>query len=317
MNQQRELTRITQDWHKPGVHCIITSSAQTSFFWQCFRQQQSDCSVLEAPTAVAQLSSWYGQLSQSFLGSTKVYWLTFSQNARGQAKVKKQIYLFLQNYSGPHALWVVLDEADAKELSSRAVVRYVVPATMTSAQLLPLTQLLGMPRGAQVLEVAGVTRLRTPLTLDAASSVAYHAQFVPLRMPESAKKYLARLMPHDGSLSGLADLYFKHDWKAFFVAWKTLQPTYGDMFWVAFWSEQCWRAYWTCFYLQQGQQARARSMSYRLPSSFVHTMWRKQSLQNLLDAYEQLSFFDTRVKKGALFTLDELLTTSVGVASAQ
>lgn len=317
MNQQRELSRIAEHWQNPGVRCVITDRAQTSFFWHCFRQQQSQSSIIEVPTAAAQLAGWYEQLSQSFLGSTKVYWLVFAATGRTNAKVKKQVLTFLQTYQGPHTLWLLLDQDEAKELSNRSVVRYVVPTTVTGTQLGELTKLLGLDRSAQVLSVAGVTKLRTSLTLDAASSVAYHAQYVPVRSPKTAKEYLARLIPHDGSLSHVADLYFKHDWPAFFIAWKKLQPSYADMFWVAFWTEQLWRAYWTCSYLQQGQKARARSMSYRLPPSFLHTTWKRQVTKNLLNAYEQLSFFDTRVKKGSVFTLNELLTHSVGVVSAQ
>ena len=89
------------------------------------------------------------------------------------------------------------------------------------------------------------------------------------------------------------------------------------MFWVAFWSEQCWRAYWVCYYQRNRQTTRARSMSYRLPTAFINSYWKKQSPKKLQNLLEKLSFFDTRVKKGSSFTLSELLTVTINAERMQ
>lgn len=301
------IKNILADWAVPGMHLIISDRAQTSAFWQRIRSQQEQCSLLPVPNTLAECPSWVGTLSQSFLGQSSVYWLSVPPT--WAPKAKAEVLKFMNTYQGPHALWIVLDEDGAKTLTGSAVKRYHVNPMVSYKQIPQVAQLLGQDRGIRTLEHTGLMRGAGSMSLNEACSLVEHAQFVPLRLPQQSQQYLARLMPYDHSLAGLADLFFRNKQEQFLATWQNIASSYTDMFWVAFWSEQCWRAYWTCHYLAHGQSARARSMSFRLPVSFVRDTWRHQNPQKLLSLYRQLYFFDARVKKGSQFTLSELLTS--------
>lgn len=303
------ITAITTNWQNAGVHLIVTDRAATHGLWQRLRARLPRSTVSTAPNTLSACPSWIGQLSQSFLGAQQVHWLELP--APWAPKAKKEVFSFLSMYQGPHAIWLVLDEQSAREVRGQSVGRYVVPSALKVAQLTVLAPIIGGSRGTQVLQRSGVTRLLGSISIDAACSVVEHAEFVPMRTPETTRQYLMRLMPYEGSLLTLSELFFGRHWQRFLTVWEQTQGQYSDMFWVAFWTDQCWRAYWTCYYLSKGQHTRARSISYRLPAAFSRTIWQQQSKKTLLNLFSQLSFFDTRVKKGSLFALNELLTAAI------
>jgi hypothetical protein len=302
---------IATAWSAPGCTLIVSDPEQTGFFWFLFRTQQG-CRLLSFPTNSADFSQWSSVLLQSFLGQSLVYWLSVPTAAAKSAKVRQQVAQFLKTYAGPHAVWVLVGDEQAADFGSCR--RVLIAPTVAATQLNDMAALFGMERSALVVSGLGVVPARGVLTLDAAAVLLVHAGFVPTRSAEQATSFLQRLLPQDISLVVLAELFFSGHWQSFLTQWAAVSGAYSDMFWVSFWTEQLWRAYWVCWYMQRGQQARARSMSYRLPSTFMQAGWRQNSLLVLRAQYEHISFVDTALKSGSFFTADEAVTSLVALA---
>jgi hypothetical protein len=88
-----------------------------------------------------------------------------------------------------------------------------------------------------------------------------------------------------------------------------MQESYPQLFWIVFWSEQVWRAHFVVTFLKDNNITQARSMSRRLPFSFIKTLWKKYSLKELAEANSFLYKADYAAKTGSTFcTLDLFFT---------
>ncbi len=265
------------------------------------------------PASVGDFSQWSGELSQSFLGTAQVYWGILPPTTSKMNKVRQMVVQYLKGYSGPHAVWLLVSEEQVAEFGS---CRKVIVASQTSMQELgSYATLLGFERSVKVLEACDLSRNKSFLSLDEAVLLLLHAGYVPMRLPEQSAAFLTRLLPQELSLVQLAELFFKRDWKTFLELWDERSVMYGDMFWISFWAEQFWRAYWVCWYMKRGQQTRARSMGYRLPNYFMASGWQQANLIALRAQYERVAFFDTNVKKGSFLSAHELITELVAITA--
>lgn len=305
----QSIAGIIDSWTQPGCSLIISSAEHTLLFWSLFRRKYA-CRLLSFPSNSGDFAHWSGELSQSFLGQSTVYWGVLPGVQAKNSKVRQQVIQFLKTYNGPHAVWVLVEEEAIGELSSCR--RVLVPATIAGAKLFEIAELFGMERSVAVLDNIALVPTRSTLLLDTAVQLLLHAGYVPIKQRDAAMVFLHRLLPQEISLVNLAELFFKKEWPAFFKEWSTVVDLYGDMFWISFWTEQLWRAYWVCWYMQRGQQTKARSMSYRLPLSFCTAGWRQASLLTLRQQYEHMAFLDTAIKQGSYFSANEAVVGLTG-----
>jgi hypothetical protein len=304
MEWYNTLQEIQKQWAVSGFSLIISDPEQTALFWYHIRQKY-ECTILQFPTNVSEFSTWTAELSQSFLGATRVYWCSIPAAGAKNSKVRQQAIQFLKQYGGPHTVWTVVAEEQGSEYSGCR--RFVVPAIIRGSESARCAQLLGMERSEAVLDALQLIPARSSLSLDVVIQLLVHAGYVPMRRQAESTAFLQTLLPHDVTLQHIAELFFKEDWPLFFEKWALVSGMYSDMFWISFWSEQCWRAYWVCWYMQRGQQTRARGMSYRLPQFFMQTGWQKTDLETLRVRYESIAWFDTRVKHGSFFSINEVM----------
>ncbi|MDQ5940623.1 MAG: hypothetical protein QG632_349 [Candidatus Dependentiae bacterium] len=312
VNQAAVLQSIVSSWENPGFSLIVCNPDQSVLFWYYFRKS-CPYKMLSFPTNTGDFSQWSGELLQSFLGAAQVYWGILPLATSKTNKARQMVIQFLKGYHGPHAVWILASEEQAAEFGS---CRKVIVASQTPMQELgSYATLLGFERSVKVLEACDLSRSKSFLSLDEAVLLLLHAGYVPMRLPEQSTAFLSRLLPQELSLVQLSELFFKRDWKAFLKLWNERSIAYGDMFWISFWAEQFWRAYWVCWYMKRGQQTRARSMGYRLPNSFMSSGWQQSSLIALRAQYERVAFFDTNVKKGSFLSAHELVTELVAITA--
>jgi hypothetical protein len=304
------IDRIAQKWGEPGFHIIVGNKEACGQLWSELHRRHGG-RHLSLPAHQNEISSFQSQLMQTFLGEQEIVWCEPEKGSRKQAKLLGQLFSFLFEYKGPHAVWMLCDEEKAKEIPAR-IKRYVLPDQCSFSDISALARWWGYERAETVL--AHIKAMKQPYscTVDEACTLVRHAEFLPMRNAQKAEAYLTAFYASEYSLYDLADLYFSGKKEAFFKRFSEVVDRYGDMFWIAFWGEQLWRAYWVCVFMQKGQQTRARAMSFRLPRSFLNGAWRRYSLETLAARYEQLFFFDSCVKKGSLFALYEFLVVSLG-----
>ena len=297
-------------WERPGPFFLVCDPALSAAFWARIRSNRP-YHFLAVPTNAAEYALWSGQLQQSFLGESILFWCALGAVGTKPNKGVQRVIDFLKTYQGPHTLVIHGDAEQAVQwgLAQRGVVDARVPMTALGA----IAPLFGFERSTKVVDLLPHFSSKTLITLDEAVHFLWHAGYVPLRQPEASAAFLGRLLPQEVSLSQLSELFLKKDWPAFLRVWQELEPFYGEVFWISFFSEQLWRAYWVCTYLRRGQQTKARSIGYRLPAGFMQGGWRFMRLEALFEAYECAAFFDSRFKRGAIAGVHELVTALIGL----
>jgi len=295
---------ILASWQKPGFSLIVSDPEQSSLFWYQLRHAHEH-RVLTLPSTHQEYAAWAAELSQSFLGQTQVYWLASMTGYTKSSKVREQVQSFLRTYQGPHAVWGVCTQEVAADYSGAK--KQVVSPLISVQDMGEVSGLLGYVRSAKVLEALSLFGPRDMVSLDTVTQVLWHADYVPMKERAQTAHFLQSLLPQEAALSHLAELFFKRKKEAFFAAWQRCSAQYGDMFWISFWAEQLWRAYWVCFYMKRGQQTRAKGMAFRLPASFFLQEWRQHTPEGLLAWYEAVAFFDASLKKGSVRTISDLL----------
>ncbi|MGD1997872.1 MAG: hypothetical protein PVJ92_03085 [Candidatus Dependentiae bacterium] len=310
------------DWaQKPGGCILVADAAKSSLFIATLRQliaqkhPEMQQQILHLPNTAAGMHGVRGQLSQTFLGTAIRYWVTTP--SPWQAKLKKQWFDLLAGYTGPHTIIMVMSEDDAGYFVGRKnVQRLVLPETITKQGLGKMAAAFGKDRAARALTEQDLAPTGL-LTLDQACQLLIHLEFLPLRQRDAVASYLGKLIPESSTLLEVSDLFFRRQWDRFFTVWRRLTGEYSDMFWVAFFTEQVWRAYYVQQAMKKNDRALARRLSFRLPSTYTTRTWRQIKSTELLELYEQLYFFDTRVKRGSSFTMNEFLLTTNYVTGQQ
>lgn len=309
----------TVAWGEPGVTLIVNADeAGGGYFVGQLRQRlaatEPKSQLLLLPSASAGMAMVYEQLYQTFLGTQIHYWLVPS--VPWQTKLKKELFDVLGKYVGPHAVTIVLSPEDADYfIGNKRMRRVELPKLVAGSQLEALAAFLGYERAARILpSVAGLFH---ELSLDQACLLVRHAHYLPVKEETGIQRYLVHLVPEASSLGVVSDLFLRREWPAFFTQWNRLVAEYSDMFWVAFFSDLVWRAYYVQRALVAKDLVQAKRMSFRLPASFITKTWRLSTGQELADLYEQLYFFDTRVKKGSAFSMQDFLISSSFVAGRQ
>lgn len=304
--------RIVAMWTVPGIRLLVCDREKTGLFCAFIRRKQAS-RMVQWPTQSGEVAAFQATLSQGFLGNAEVLWCDLSLGSKKPAKWTHEVMRSLQGYQGPHAVWMVCDAEMAEQLPA-AWMRIQIPDVVMGSEMGDLATFCDLPRARDVL-AHGMMRISDDqMSVDEALVLLRHAEYVPTKEWAAADEYLQKFLPVHASLQMLSELFFKQDYAAFFAYWAQIGDQYGEMFWVAFWSEQLWRAYWVCFFMNKGQQTRARAVSFRLPPAFLGGLWRRQDREMLRNGYEQLFFFDCCVKKGGLFALHELWTASIGMS---
>ena len=138
-------------------------------------------------------------------------------------------------------------------------------------------------------------------SLDVVSMLINYCAVTSNRLTDELKEKMTAIIEPELSLFSLSQAFFAKHKKQFFELWKERHTDYTMPFWIAYWSEQVWRAYHVVMFLKHNNFPAARRFSYRLPSSFIKNDWRHCSLKELEQAYKMLYEIDFLFKTGSTF----------------
>lgn len=236
-----------------------------------------------------EINSAAAQLATSFLGQTAVYWLGFS----GVLDTKKKQWLtqLLKTYEGPHQL-IVICEDQPKSIANGVVVS--IPEYVDQTTYTKMTPFFAAGKSYTL-----PTNLPGKLTLDAACLLLSYQQLLGSRpQPAFSDTWLPRIMNVEQSLFALAQAFFAKQPQQFFDRWATIAHEYPEPFWVSYWADQLWRAYWFITYQKKQEIVEAKKMGARLPFSFLQKDWKRHSPTALKAAHNTLYEIDYKVKNG-------------------
>lgn len=275
-----------------------------SLFLRVFKQHSS------SPIEVIDLDDVdetvvHSKLATSFLGMRSCYWLRSISDLD-----KKKLHrwtVYVQEYSGLNTIFFFV-EGDSIVKDGDGVVRVTIPDAVDAKDCLALMRAFGYQLSPAIQKFVGDLYKKTgQLSLDDSCLMMRYALLVGAGAPDFLEHWLDHVVISQQSLFTLSQYFFAKNSRAFFTLWHKIGPQYGEMFWVAFWSEQLWRAYQYVRFLEQGNRTEARTIGYRLPFSFLQRDWQDVHEAELKHAHQFIYSTDYWLKNGGNATLLEVM----------
>lgn len=242
-------------------------------------------------------------LEMSFLGRKSLYWLG-NISLLGEKKVK-EILDYLNYYNGPNQIFLFLEEEpDFDKTSGKSKLSEDKFIIVNCHNLLNLEQIesflnfLDIKKEIALPYFEKTFKTINNLSLDQAFILTYYIRLIGKKSDDFLDNWLDKVFVTEQSLFTLSKYLFALDSKVFFHYWSLISPNYQPVFWVSFWSEQLFRAYWYVKFMNQGRIVEAKQIAYRLPFSFIQYDWKKHSIEKLQSAHQLIYDIDYALKNG-------------------
>ncbi len=278
---------------KFGNVCLCSSEYQLLLIAKVLALLQSSSGYKKVflDPEVMSVSQAKAQLEMTFLGQQRLYWLGDISAWSGKALAQWSAYVAA--YTGPHSIvWLSAQPIDNATVRTVEFPRQIDHKTFKT--LLPL-----WPETERERIAAFVQRLfsqNTVLTFEQLVLLIEYGLVVGAGRDDFMREWLPMLVPLQGSLFALSGALFSQDLKAFALLWDTAKEQYPPQFWLAYFSEQVFRAY--CFVQAKREQSDTRKISLKLPFSFIQRDWQLAKPLHLLTAHAQLCNLDWHLKNG-------------------
>jgi len=260
----------------------------------------------------AELAHIKSQLEMSFLGERNLYWLG------DLSKLAPKSYAcwisYLSSYRGPH----VVVFFTTKSVKSQDIALILLPDKVDFQSYKQLVPLLlerdaqcGLQAIKRVLHSAElVFKSVRVMRLDQSVRITDYMNVVGSSRNLFMQLWLESIIKPESSLFTLSGALLAGDKKGFLNQWKRLRGEYEFPFWMAYFSEQIFRAYCYVRYKKENKHFEAKKIGFRLPFSFIQRDWRRCDLDKLSVAHQRVYDLDIQLKTGgSLLTLDSLLSS--------
>lgn len=294
LKQFIEQSGASPDYFKTNFVIAFVYQSQKSmpilFAWHLInylKQSFQIDSLVVSDLSLPQISS---QLQTSFLGMQLTYWLKGIEEL--DKKTQQMLFRYLATYEGPHR--ILLFCPDQNSLDSSTALTIHVPEYVNESLLGALLH-MSKKKNAQVeKQLVSLVKAHQNLTLDQACMAFEYTKI--LSRPDEVAQMLDRIIESEKSLFALSQHFFAKNATEFYRLWATYQEYYPMTFWCVYWSEQLWRAYFTRAYLEKSQYVHAKTVSARLPFSYLQKDWKKSSLRELKNAHQWMYDLDRSYK---------------------
>jgi hypothetical protein len=295
-------------WQKTPVTCFVAHSYPYQFMRKVLTKLEADGCV-SIPRSRVQLSTQDAKallplLQQTILGQASFFWLGDVEDGFTQ-KNRDLLLTGLNDYAGDNRIALFV-----QEIPSKASVHTIqLPIEINADDGLALTKMFAPkifdnPYKKGVVEALLNQNQQVPLNLF--MSILDGLDLVHIKNLDDFVRYLTPMLPLNSELSKLSQAFFKRD-RNFFKHWSDLSAEYPPVFWLAFWSDQWWRAFHLITFAQKKNIVLAKKMGFKLPYSFITKDWQLYQpgyFQNLLS---QLYVIDYNIKRGHSFCFFDFL----------
>jgi hypothetical protein len=233
-----------------------------------------------------EMSALIARLTTTFLGASYQYWIVGHDSLSSK---KAHLFVeFLKCYDGPHTL--ILIAPNPYKLSSEST-SIVLDDKFDKRDLAYLASFFG------VKERGWMNQLPALASIDQVCMLLYYAILGGEVYRRSS--WMARLITIPPALFTISQHFFAQKPRDFFALWKEIEPLYTMPFWISFWSDQLWRAFFYVRYMRAQQSAKAKQYTYRLPFSFIKKDWCLYELEEeLINAHNWVYEVDFLSKNG-------------------
>ena len=292
------------------VICFVSDTYHVLFFRMVIDFLKNNKTVSLENFRASDKKQLWETLQQSFLGETSFYWLgdILSSIKKSKKKNEPDLIDVLSLYRGPHsiAFFANRDSKISSTVKNRMLV-IDIQEKLNLNEIIKLFSFFGEKLSTSKLALLKDIVQNESIPLDLACMLINYLAVTSTRMGGELKRNLAALVEPQLSLYSLSQAFFRKQKKQFFSLWAEREGDYSTPFWVAYWSEQLWRAYYVVKFLKQDNFPAARRFAFRLPSSFIKADWRSCSMDDIKNAFEMLYDIDFAFKKGSTFCSLDLL----------
>ncbi|HEB41565.1 MAG TPA: hypothetical protein ENI08_00925 [Candidatus Dependentiae bacterium] len=243
------------------------------------------------------------RLETSFLGTSILYW--FGNLAKLNYKTQERWITYLQEYRGPHTIAFFITEDTSFSFVQGAVTVHI-PDTVSHKEMIVLQQLLptiSSTLNKQFLQQLG--KKQQNISLDLSCLLIHYALLIGKNSDTFFTAWLDHIMPLQTSLFLLSQHFFAKNTRLFFVEWLRIQNNYSPQFWIAFWSEQLWRATLWVDLASNKSYIEAKKIQFKLPFAFIKRDWKNYHADELQHAHQFVTAVDYHLKNnGSSCALD-------------
>ena len=241
------------------------------------------------------LDQLFFKLETTFLGSEGCYWV---KNVDQLKQKEKTIFLnYVSRYQGKNTIIFWIKDEVPDSLKNKKAMVLEIPEWCDKEFFTLWTSVSGDKKIVQPL-VAMIFQKQQRLHFDTVIILAHCFAIMDAALLSQFNHYIDHLLLADQSLFVLSDYFFRKKTNLFYQEWVRIAPHYPDIFWMSYWSEQMWKAYYSIYYMQQNNVVQAKKIAFRLPFSFLQTTWKQCDPVELRNAYNYLYAHEYALKNG-------------------
>lgn len=278
---------------KKSVHLFSGSEYPFLFFMQLRFLIQRTMAVEVIDIAQEDIQLVIGRLSTSFLGCSVAYFITGLET---DSRTKDTVFLaFLQSYTGPHIIIAYISPDKISNYNAHFPL-IEVPEKVDKIVFGALLTWFGIVPSPQSKNC--IQQLYSRFEHISFEHACIIMRYIPLGIKESQffEEWLNVIITPEQSMFSLSQYLFQKNSNQFFIQWKMVMDAYSPQFWIAFWSEQLWRASMFINLSKQRKYNDARKIAFRLPFSFINRDWRNYTQAELMAAHDFVYQLDYRFK---------------------
>lgn len=289
-----------QEWwlNQSIVFFIMDADYPRLFFAQLFKQimpligavQSLDFHDTENAHAIR------AACESSFLGQKSYYWCKHLGVL--DAKRRGSWLDYCKNYRGPNCLLVGVSQAPAG--IDKHIVQVPIAELTTSAEIQQMLAWSGI-RDIKLRSfiAAEICKRTQKVPLDTVSLSAHYGVLAGADYSSVFPRVIDTVLLPEKSLFTLSGFLLARNAQQFFRAWAAVVHDYPEIFWIAYWSDVLWRAYYFASRMQAGNISEAKQIGNRLPFSFLQRDWKTADICRLKNAVAALYEIDRDLKNGA------------------
>lgn len=300
-------------WAKQKVICFIGNDHPflffNYFFTKCKNNNFLPAEYKNLPLNTTDSIQLMGSLQQSFLGQLNFYWLSECEIKTSGSK-KNNILDFLLQYKGPNFIAFYLNEEKINSQirnKLKKILTIEISPLVDEKLFKQIASFFNQKISSEHFRFISNLLKNNNASIDQAFMWIKYLELTSNKASNKVYEYLTSIISEEQpSLNKLSQLFFSRKAKPFFDLWAKIHNEYSEMFWIAFWSEQIFKAYYVVKFLNKKNFMQARKISFRLPFSFINNDWKTFSLNELSKQHEFIYNNDFKIKKGSTYCFLDL-----------